>query len=314
MTAEDPKLLRLVRLIITTDWDAGFLLRPNVEPLPDVPPGGECIVECFPDRAIAIRDVLVRGFQLVQIASGFQVENPPPQLRGSSLPRAYHLQSPITVQSGDRLIARLRNDGTAPIKQKAATLVRESFASATIDPEPIGRAEDSVACSACGARAGNSCEGPASHPSRLTLYGDRVAKQVAKTAPDPSSAQKPPMPAAGAVPSYSASRCPTCESITREDRGAFCHDAWHDGPIVHMPKLSRTSREGPGNATLIRGCSCGVPITTIAAFADHIGVPSDMLRSTLAIVGIAFDLIDYPKQVDRSDARRQIERCLEFRR
>jgi hypothetical protein len=315
MTAEDPKLLRLVRLIITTDWDAGFQLTPNVEPLLDVPPGGECLVECFPDRSVAIRDVIVREFQLVQISSGFQVENVAPLARGSKLPRAYRLQNTITVQASERIVARLRNDGPAPIKQKVATLVRESFASASADPGPTGRAEDAVECTACGKRAGDSCDGPGSHPSRLALFHARAVQRLPARDEQDLAARFPTgnLPA-GEVPHYATSRCPTCESTARDELGAFCHDAWHNGPIVHVPKIARTARSGPGNVALIRGCSCGASITTVSGFADHINVPHDMMRSMLAIVGIAFDLIDHPKQMDGRDARRQIERCLEFKR
>ena len=174
MTAEDPVVVRLVRLVIATDWDAGFQLGPRTEPLPDVPPGGEYVVECAPQRAVVIREAVVHDFKLVQVATARQtawvrgVEG-----RSSSPLRVYHLDAPVAVPAGEIVAILLRNDTTAARKQKVPALVRQDGATARVDPAPTGRAEDIVGCPACGKRPGEACDGPASHPSRLALYRTR---------------------------------------------------------------------------------------------------------------------------------------------
>jgi endogenous inhibitor of DNA gyrase (YacG/DUF329 family) len=324
MAADDALILRLVRLVVATDWDAGFQLRANAEPLPDVEPGAEYVVECSPQRGVAIREVLVHNFQLVQISAGTQSTSVRPVARGSGLPRMYRLDAAITVPAGECVVVRLRNDATVPLKQKVVTLVREDAAAARIDPEPTGRAEDAVPCPACGKTAGDSCDGPASHPSRRTLYVERkrAAASVDGVVED-ARVGNVPLPVGRLEKDPSASRCPTCDALVREEPrqlfgngGArpYCDDAWHAGPIVHAPRITRTRMEGPGNAMLVRGCSCGAEAPSATAFADHVDVPVDAVRTILALAGIAYDLIDHPKKMDHADARRQIARCLEFTR
>jgi hypothetical protein len=183
LTVDDPTVVRLVRLVVATDWDAGFQLGPRTEPLPDVPPGGEYVVECAPQRSVVIREAIVHDFQLVQVATARQTVRVTrttttggPTLsesRGASPVRAYHLDAPVAVPAGDIVAILLRNDSAASRKQKVPVLVRQDAASARNDPAPTGRAEDSVACPACGKVPGDSCDGPASHPSRLALYRTR---------------------------------------------------------------------------------------------------------------------------------------------
>jgi hypothetical protein len=178
MPANDALILRPVRMMVLTDWDAGFQLRPNLEPLPDVAPGEEYTSEISPGLPIAIREVFVRDFQLVQIATDKQIERVAPVERGSGLPRLYRLEAPITVSAGGSVIIRLRNDGIVPLKQKIAALVRENAAAARVDPAPIGRGEDAVACPACGKGPGDSCDGPASHPSRMRALHVQQARII----------------------------------------------------------------------------------------------------------------------------------------
>jgi hypothetical protein len=162
----------LARMIISANWDAGFQLQPRAEPLPDVSPGGEYVVECAPQRSVMIREIVVHDFQLVQISTATRQVRLPPIARGSGLPRAYHLDAAITVPAGERVIALLKNDTGITRKQKVPLLVREDAAAARIDRTPIGRAEDAVRCPACGKAPGDSCEGPASHPSRFARYAE----------------------------------------------------------------------------------------------------------------------------------------------
>lgn len=87
-----------VRLVITTDWSAGFHFWPGTEPLAVVPPGGEYLVDCFPREPVSIGEVIVRDFALVQVAVGNRV---------------------------DQCVAALqRNDSSANLRPKTATLVR----------------------------------------------------------------------------------------------------------------------------------------------------------------------------------------------
>jgi len=321
VAADDSTLLRLVRLVITNDWDAGFQLTPSAEPLSDVPPGGECEISYFPDHGIAIRDVLVRGAaalkELVDAGrEGHLLAVTPDGPRGPA----------FTVQAGAQVIARLRNDGPVPLRQKVPSIVRENLAAVKIDPAPTGRAEDAVACPACGNAPGTSCDGPASHPSRHRLYVERIKRLEPTRTQTPVSAdwivEDVKIGSAGGPAGLRnlrkeisiSARCPTCEADVRGSTHAFCQDVWHEGPVVHAPQIARTMRAGPGNATLVRGCTCGADITSVSAFADHVGVPRDAMRSIFAIVGIAIDLIEHPKQMDGREARRQIERCLEFTR
>jgi hypothetical protein len=323
MAADDRLVLRPVRLVVTTNWDAGFQLTPNAEPLPDVPPGGEYVIECVPQQPVLIREALVRDYALVQVSVGSQTVKAPLVERGS-LPRTYRLPVAITVHADECVAVRLRNDGAVTLKQKVPTFVRVDAAAARIDPAPTGRAEDAVPCPACGKEAGTSCDGPASHPSRLMLHIERsVAKsQQATVEIVDDRRSNSAVGSSTAAPRDPSSRCPTCDSPVRSERrqlfGAggtrpYCKEAWHDGPTVHAPQITRTTAEGPGNASLVRGCSCGAEIRTTAAFAEHVGVPEDAMRAILALAGIAFDLIDHPKAM-RADARRQITRCLEFAR
>ena len=174
MTVDDPTVVRLVRLVVATDWDAGFQLGPRTEPLPDVPPGGEYVVECAPQRSVVIREAVVHDFQLVQVATARQTAHVRDvEGRSTTQVRAYHLDVPVNVPAGEIVAILLRNDSGTPRKQKVPVLVRQDSASARNDPAPTGRAEDVVACPACGKAPGDSCDGPASHPSRLALYRTR---------------------------------------------------------------------------------------------------------------------------------------------
>ncbi len=312
MAADDSLLLRPVRLVVVTDWDAGFQLQPHVEPLPDVAPGGEYVVDCVPQQAVLIQEVLVRDFALVQISTATQTIKVSPVERGA-LPRLYRLGTSVVAHSDECISVRLRNDGAVTLKQKVPSLLRVHAAAARIDPAPTGRAEDAVPCPACGKESGDSCDGPASHPSRLMLHVERAAART----------EQPSIVAADLVEDMRGpmSRCPTCDSPVRADRrqlvgagGArpYCKDAWHDGPVIHVPQIVPTPVEGRGNAMLVRGCSCGAEIPSIAAFAGHVGVPEDAVRAIVALAEIAYDLLDRPKKRLRTDARRQIARCLEF--
>ena len=309
MAADDSLLLRPVRLVVVTDWDAGFQLQPRAEPLPDVAPGAEYVVECVPQQAVLIQEVLVRDFALVQVATAAQTVKATTVARGS-LPRLYRLSAAVTAHPDECVSVKLRNDGGTSIKQKVASIVRVDAAAVRIDPTPTGRAEDAVPCPACGKTSGDSCDGPASHPSRLMLHVER-----AKAAADPS------ILAANWIEECRgpSSRCPACDSPVRADRRRLagdwgpslrCDDAWHDGTVVHTPRIA--AAEGRSGEAQVSGCSCGAQVTSTAAFADHVRVPEDAVRAIVTLAGIAYDLLDQPKKAPRADTRRQITRCLEF--
>lgn len=309
MTSGEPLLLRPCRLVVVTDWDAGFQLQPSAEPLPDVAPGATYIVECVSSQPVLIQEVLVRDFALVQVSTAAQTTKTAPVPRGS-LPRLYRLETAITVHPDECISVRLINDGAAALKQKVATLVRKDAAAVRIDPAPTGRAEDVVPCPACGKESGDSCDGPASHPSRIMLHVERskaAAEQLVILSADRPGDRG------------NLSRCPECGSPLRAERrevvGATtlrCTSTWHDGLIVHVPQTpSADDHEGPA---VVNGCSCGAVIEGTAAFAEHVGVPVEALQSILALAEIAFDLLYQPKKRPRNETRRQITRCLEFTR
>ena len=116
-----------MRLIVATDWGTGFQLAPPAEPPPDVLPGGEYTIECKPQQAVAIREVTVHDFQLVQITTALKTARPTVVETRASSPhvRDYQLDGVISVQAAEILSVVLRNDTRAPLKQKDALLVRE---------------------------------------------------------------------------------------------------------------------------------------------------------------------------------------------
>jgi hypothetical protein len=128
----------------------------------------------------------------------------------------------------------------------------------------------------------------------------------------------------------SPAHCPTCGSHARELRYGqrilifppapvtWCKDVWHDQPRPeperHAPRIARTLADGPGNDTLIRGCSCGAEILSDEAFAEHVGWPVAAVHAMLGLAGIADDLILHHEQMTRTDVWTQIARCMEVRR
>lgn len=149
-----------VRLLVVADWDVGFVLTAHT-PLPDVAPGDAYVTEIFPQRSVTIREVLVEGFTLVQIAVGTRTSAAKVEEHGPRI--LYRLDAPLIVETGESVCIRLCNDSDAPRKQKSALLLKEE----------TGRAEDAVPCPACRKRSGDSCDGPSSHPSRIALHARR---------------------------------------------------------------------------------------------------------------------------------------------
>lgn len=161
-----------VRVLAVVDWDVGFQLTAHA-PLPDVRPGESYVTEFSPQRAVAFHEVLVEGFALVQISVGERTPKATveelPRLIDRPVPRhLYRLDEALTVgpDAGARLL--LCNDSDVPRKQKDVTLVRD--VAADWPARRRERPEDTVPCPACDRRPGDSCDGPASHPSRLALY------------------------------------------------------------------------------------------------------------------------------------------------
>lgn len=273
-----------VRMVLTTDWDAGFLLSPGAQVLDDVPPGGEYVVECTPPRDVLLEDVTVRDFQLDRLYIGTSyvqfVADASPVAAGSVNDRRYRLDPSVTVAKTLNIRAVLKNTSGAPQKPKVAVLLHDGQ------------------------------EIPGSALKDWRIVGVHVG-----------SADKPLAPS-----------CPTCASPDRETRRlmawgygttGWCRDAWHGDQLpispperipVHVPKLARTLHDGPGNATLVQGCSCGAEATTSKAFADHVGVTESTVDAMLGLVGVIYDLCDHPTTVTREEAARRVARCLEFTR
>jgi hypothetical protein len=61
---------------------------------------------------------------------------------------------------------------------------------------------------------------------------------------------------------------------------------------MHEPRLARTLHDGPGNETIVSGCSCGAEISGNQAWAAHVGWPRDAVYAALALGSLAYDLID----------------------
>jgi hypothetical protein len=130
VAAADPER---VRVLVVTDWDAGFALTTR-PPLPDVAPGDMCMIEFAPQRSVTLLEILVEGFVLVQVAVVLD-DRVPLETRliraavgtrdGRNL---YRLDSPITVgtETGESLRLFLCNTADVPRKQKSVTLVKDS--------------------------------------------------------------------------------------------------------------------------------------------------------------------------------------------
>ncbi len=271
-----------VRMVVTTDWDAGFSLVPGAKVLDDVPPGGEYIVECTPPRDVVLTDVTVRDFDLDRLYVGKAfaqvVADEAPVATGSVDDRRYRLDPPVAVAKTCDIRAVLKNTSGEPRKPKVAVLLPD----------------------------GQDAAGVALRDWRVVgVHAGREARPLSPS-------------------------CPTCDSPEHETRrmidgatAAWCRDAWHGESLppsppekvpVHVPKLARTLHDGPGNATLVQGCSCGAEAATSKAFADHVGIPERAIASMLDLVGVIYDLCDHPSLVTREEAARRVARCLEFTR
>jgi hypothetical protein len=156
-------------LLVVTDWDLGFQLTSR-PPLPDIAPGESYVTEVIPQRPVTLREVLVEGFVLVQISVGEQTAAATVKEQGPG--RLLYLLDELLdvgIETGVRL--HLHNASDVPRKHKIGTFVRDVASDWPMRIVPdTGRAEDAVRCPACDKRPGDSCDGPASHPSRRTLY------------------------------------------------------------------------------------------------------------------------------------------------
>lgn len=264
------------RLAIVTAWDAGFQVAPAASPLSDVLPGGEYVVECTASQTIALATVTVGGFVLDRLYVGTRFAGVTPDeglvATGTIEDRQYRVEPTTPVLVGEKIRAVLRNISDAPQKPRVAMIVREG---------------QEIPAAAAGWR----------------VEGVRVGSEKRPLSPS----------------------CPTCDAPDRETLrkigDAWCHDAWHGLPLptsrperspVHAPKISRTLHDGPGNATLVRGCSCGAELADARAYAAHVDLPPRAVESMLGLVGVIYDLCDYPGQVTREEAAIRVARCLEF--
>lgn len=121
-----------VRLLVVTDWDAGFSLRSH-PPLLDVDPGANYVTEVVPAKPVAIYEVFVERFLLMQISVGVEAAQVTAVTSGEG--RLYKLKSPLVVdpQTSCRLL--LCNDTATPLKPKDVTIVRyDPTTSAIVSP------------------------------------------------------------------------------------------------------------------------------------------------------------------------------------
>jgi hypothetical protein len=267
------------RMLITTDWDAGFSLTPEAKPLDDVPPGGEYVVECTPSRDIMLTDVTIRDFDLDRLYVGTAfaqvVSDEVLVATGSVDDRRYRLDPPVAVAKTCDVRAVLKNTSGEPKKPKVAVLI------------PDGQEVAKTAL------------------QDWRVVGVRTGSAARSLSPS----------------------CPTCDSPNHETRrmidGAttWCRDAWHGDQLpilppekipIHVPKLARTLHDGPGNATLVQGCSCGAEIATTRAFAGHVGVSERAVDAMMGLVSVIYDLCDHPARVTREEVARRVTNCLKF--
>ena len=163
-----------VRVLVVTDWDVGFPLTTR-PPLADVGPGESYVTEFIPQRSIAFYEVLVEGFALVQISVGTRTSTSKVEEHGPR--RLYRLDEALTVGPDESVRIHLCNNTDTLRKQKDVTLVRDVTTDWPTRHQTVpetGRAEDSVPCTACDKKPGDSCDGPTSHPSRHRLYLERA--------------------------------------------------------------------------------------------------------------------------------------------
>jgi hypothetical protein len=128
-----------LNLTLDWDWDVGFPLAEPRTSVDDVLPGGTCDIESVPQRQVAIHEVEVSNFSLVQISVGerevkwhlahYLSESPesetyiePAEWAGGEN-RRYRLDPPLVVQAGEHIRACLKNDGDESLKPKVATFV-----------------------------------------------------------------------------------------------------------------------------------------------------------------------------------------------
>jgi hypothetical protein len=86
-------------------------------------------------------------------------------------------------------------------------------------------------------------------------------------------------------------------------------------PSVHRPVIARTMLDGPGNRTMVRGCSCGARPMSNEAFSRHVGVSEDVVSGMLGLYGIVDDLYRYPDhpKMLRERVMKEMTHCmLEF--
>lgn len=115
-TSPDP-----VRLLVVTDWDAGFSLRAH-PPLLDVDPGANYVTEIVPGERVAIHEALVERFALTQISVGERTAQATAVTAGER--RIYKLGTPLVVDRETSCRLLLCNDTAAPLKPKDVAIVR----------------------------------------------------------------------------------------------------------------------------------------------------------------------------------------------
>lgn len=163
-------------MLVVADCDVGFQLTAH-EPLPDVAPGESYVTDFMPQRLVAFYEVVVEGFDLVQVSVGGRTSTATredlPRFVGRPEPqRLYRLDEALIVGVDECARLHLCNATSAPRKQKSVTLVRDT----ALDwpARRKGRPEDAVGCPSCDRKPGDSCDGPASHASRTALHAERL--------------------------------------------------------------------------------------------------------------------------------------------
>lgn len=112
------------RLIVAL-YEGGFEIHPS-EPLPDIEPGEQCIVTCWPQQDVRICEVLVHDYQLRRITTtglSIEVSRLKDYVR-SQLHTCSFASAPIMVKAGERLTLTLVNDREVPLRPYGSTIVQ----------------------------------------------------------------------------------------------------------------------------------------------------------------------------------------------
>lgn len=277
-----------VRLVVTTDWYVGGSV------LVDVPPGGEYETTTEFPHPIAIYTIKVLGFELSWISVGDRRFEPKIIVGGDDC--EYRFDPPLEVSAYKQILLHLRNHADAPRAPKIA-MIDDSV----IEPHAPRRASEFTAVAppqeptltaADGETPPTGAEAvPSSVFTDVTLRGGAIAV-AGSIGGSASMASTKPFSSTTPPPAYRAQV---------------------DAKVAHRPLLTRTLVAESGNVIDVRGCSCRADIVSVEAFAAHVEWPVEAVQAQLALVGIAYDLLDR-HELRREDVLSAIAHYTEVRR